>query len=93
MLIRGLITCIEARLPFILAFSQSKTFPAFRAYLLLLVWYKKHYNVVCFANRRNLIKLGQERANTNLLLLLFHYYVILPYKVKRRRKIRGRNTL
>ena len=26
-------------------------------------------------------------------LLLFHYYVILPYKVKRRREIRGRNTL
>ena len=26
-------------------------------------------------------------------LLLFHYYVILPYKVKRTSKIRGRNTL
>ena len=25
-------------------------------------------------------------------LLLFHYYVILPYKVKRTSKIRGRNT-
>ena len=25
--------------------------------------------------------------------LLFHYYVILPYKVKRTSKIRGRNTL
>ena len=24
--------------------------------------------------------------------LLFHYYVILPYKVKRTSKIRGRNT-
>ena len=26
-------------------------------------------------------------------ILLFHYDVILPYKVKRRRKIWGRNTL
>ena len=25
--------------------------------------------------------------------LLFQYYVILPYKIKRTRKIRGRNTL
>ena len=25
--------------------------------------------------------------------LLFQYYVILPYQVKRTRKIRGRNTL
>ena len=25
-------------------------------------------------------------------ILLFHYYVILPYKVKRTRKIWGRNT-
>ena len=25
--------------------------------------------------------------------LLFHYYVIVPYKVKRRRKIRGDNAL
>ena len=29
----------------------------------------------------------------NMYILLFHYYVFLPYKVKRRRKIRGRNTL
>ena len=26
------------------------------------------------------------------LILLFHYYVILPYKVKKTSKIRGRNT-
>ena len=30
---------------------------------------------------------------SNKVYLLFHYYVILPYKVKRTRKIRGRNTL
>ena len=30
---------------------------------------------------------------SNKVYLLFHYYVILPYKVKRTTKIRGRNTL
>ena len=34
---------------------------------------------------------GNETAKK--IKLLFHYYVILPYKVKRTSKIRGRNTL
>ena len=38
----------------------------------------------------------QDAKNTqtnSFLHLLFHYYVILPYKVKRTRKIRGPSTL
>ena len=35
---------------------------------------------------------GNKMSSSYYALLLFHYYVILPYKVKRTSKIRGRNT-
>ena len=35
---------------------------------------------------------GNKMSSSYYALLLFHYSVILPYKVKRTSKIRGRNT-
>ena len=48
-----------------------------------------------FTQQENLSQTSKQALIVQMLnnaSLLFHYYVILPYKVKRASKIRGRNT-
>ena len=58
--------------------------------LLLMRWPRKRNNIALFPI--NVFKLSKLRKLAYK-VLLFHYYLILPYKVKRTCKIWGHNTL
>ena len=58
--------------------------------LLLMHWPRKRNNIALFPI--NVFKLSKLRKLAYK-VLLFHYYLILPYKVKRTCKIWGHNTL
>ena len=48
----------------------------------------------CFIKITKMNESQTEKGSSIIIMtLLFHFYVILTYKVKRRRKMRGRNTL